>query len=282
MHDAGSMRQRGKLMKRTYAVLLILTLMTPCLLHADMLGNPGYQVGSKNLFVGVEYTSMMQKFDLDTSDLETSSERVSLKLTTGLSEKFDIFLKVGGASLKLDYRNNNYVYRNINYGYAVKNFDSDMEIGFGGGARLRLLNFVDSGIRVFAHGGGYYFQAESDINWQTGTGNFIKEREIKWADLYGGLGIAKRFDFVDLNFGVGFSEIKWWINDVDVTQSGSFETRTTVPERDSFEYKAPVFGFIGLDFVLPHEYRISAQAGIRNLDEVEFSVAVSQGLEKEF
>jgi len=269
-------------MKRTYAVLLILTLMTPCLLHADILGNPGFQVGSKNLFVGVEYTSILQKFDLDTSDLETSSERASLKVTTGLSDNIDIFLKVGGGSLKLDYENNNYLYKNVNYGYAIKNYDSDMNIGFGGGTRIRLMNFVDSGIRVFAQGGGYYFQTDDDIHWQTGSGTFIKEREIKWADIYGGLGIAKRFDFIDLNFGVGFSEIKWWIKDVDVNKFGSSTTRTTIPERDSFEYKSPVFGFIGIDFVLPHEYRISAQAGIRNLDEAEFSVAISQGLEKDF
>lgn len=269
-------------MKRLYAVLLIFTLLPPCILHADILGNPGFQVGSKNLFVGVEYTSIMQKFDLDTSDLETSSERISLKVTTGLSDNFDIFLKAGGAKLNLDYAGNNYVYQNVNYGYADKNYDSDMNVGFGGGARLRLLNFVDSGIRVFVHGGGYYFQTDGEIHWQTGAGTFIKEREVKWADIYGGLGLAKRFDYIDVNIGVGFSEIKWWINDVDVTKVGSSTTRTTVPERDSFEYKSPVFGFIGFDFVLPHEYRISAQAGIRNLDEAEFSIAVSQGLEKDF
>ena len=57
--------------------------------------------------------------------------------------------------------------------------------------------------------------------------------------------------------------------------------KTKKPWRDSFENQSPVFGFFGLDFVLPYEYKISAQAGIRNIDEAEFSIALSQGLLKD-
>lgn len=260
-------------MRKVTAILFILVIFFPESLFADMLGNPGEQVGKKNLFVGVEFSSILHSYDLDTDGIDTSSERVSLKVTTGLRDWFDIFVKVGGANLMLDYKKQ---------GNAVKNFDSDMNVGFGGGGRLRLLNFVDSETRVFIQGGGFYFTTSDDIQWQPDSiTTLTKERDIKWVDLYAGLGIVKRMDFIDLNFGVGFSEIKWWINDVEIIKMGFAETRKTIPERDSFEAKSPVFGFIGLDFILPLEYRISAQAGVRNLDEFEFGIAISQGLERD-
>ncbi len=261
-------------MRKISTVLFILIIAAPAMIFADMLGNPWVQVGKKNLFVGVEYSSAIHDYELDTNGLETSSERINLKVTTGLTEWFDIFVKVGGASLMLDYAKES---------DASKNFDSEMNIGFGGGGRLQLMNFVDSGTRVFIQGGGFYFQVDDDIQWQRGAETtFSKEREIKWADLYAGLGVAKRMDFIDLNFGFGVSAIKWWINDVNVTKESGIETRRIIKdERDSFETKTPLFGFIGLDFVLPYEYRISAQAGVRNLDEAEFSIAISQGLEKD-
>ena len=260
-------------MRKATAVLFILVIFFPESLFADMLGNPGEQVGKKNLFVGVEFSNILHSYDLDTDGIDTSSERVSLKVTIGLRDWFDIFVKAGGANLMLDYKKQ---------GNAVKNFDSDMNVGFGGGGRLKLLNFVDSETRVFIQGGGFYFTSSDDIQWQPDAiTTLTKERDIKWMDLYAGLGIVKRMDIIDLNFGVGFSEIKWWINDVEITKSGFAEIRKTIPERDSFESKSPVFGFIGLDFILPLEYRISAQAGVRNLDEFEFGVAISQGLERD-
>jgi len=261
-------------MKKLIKFLPILLLFVPNLIFADILGNPGEQVGKKNLFVGVEYSNNMHIYNLDTiKGLETSSERISLKVTTGLKDWLDIYLKAGGASLMLDYKKE----RN-----AIKNFDSGMSAGLGAGARIRLLNFVDSGTRVFVQGGGFFFKADDDFQWQKAASTITAvEREIKWADLYAGLGIVKRMDFIDLNFGVGFSEVKWWINDVETDKVGNIETSITRPERDSFETKTPVFGFIGIDFILPYEYRISAQAGIRNMDEAEFSIALSQGLEKD-
>lgn len=261
-------------MKKIFTFLLILYVFLPNMIFADMLGNPNEQVGKRNLFVGVEYSSSIHIYDLDTVDgLETSSERVTLKVTTGLSDRIDIFLKAGGSNLMLDYKKE----RN-----AIKNFDSDMSVGFGGGTRIRLLNFVDSGTRVFFQGGGFFFTANDNFQWQKNIQTTTDvQREIKWLELYASMGIVKRMDFIDLNFGVGFSDLKWWINDVEIDKVGSIENRIVKPERDSFEIKNPFFGFIGLDFILPYEYRISAQAGIRNLDEAEFSVAISQGLQRD-
>ena len=258
-------------MKNILSALLILIVFNSNPLNADMLGNPGAQVGEKNLFVGLEYSSIMHEYELDTSGLDTSSERFSLKVTTGLTEWLDIYLKAGGAALKLDYTKES---------NAMKNFDSDMSVGFGAGARLRLLNFVDSGTRVFIQGGGFFFKADDDIQWQVPKLKTL-EREIKWADLYTGIGIVKRMDFIDLTFGVGYSQVKWWINDVEKIKEGNSEVSFIIPERNSFESLNPVYGFIGLDFVLPHEYRISAQAGIRNMSEAEFSISLCQGIEKD-
>ena len=189
-------------------------------------------------------------------------------------------VKGGGAGLTMDYKGNNYKYNNL--GYAAKNFVSDFKPGFGAGSRIRLLNYVNSGTRVFIQGGGFFFKADDKIKWNKLDGGiFTKEREITWVDLYAGLGVSKRLDYIDLTFGLGFSEIKWEIKDIDVTESGTTISRTPLEPRDSFEVKYPVFGFFGLDFVLPYEYRISAQVGIWNTDEAKFSVAVSQGLEKD-
>lgn len=261
------------MMKRISAALIICMMVSSGVSYSDMLGNPGFQVGKKNLFVGVEYSNIIHEYELDTNGLETISERINLKATTGITDWFDIFVKAGGADLTLDYQDKH---------NATKNFESDMNVGFGVGGRLRLLNFVDSRTRVFLQGGGYFFKTNGDIQWQMDTTTSSStERDIKWADMYAGVGVAKRMDFIDLNFGVGFSQIKWWISDVEVTKVGSALNKVTRPERSSIESKNPIFGFIGLDFILPYEYRISAQAGIRNMDEAEFSIAISQGLERE-
>ena len=273
-------------MKMIHAWLLIMTVCLSQTAWSDMLGNPGTQVGEKNLFVGVEYSSSMQVFDLDTTDLDTSSERVSLKVTTGLTDWFDIFLKAGGVNLTLDYTDNNYIYKTPSvtsiWGNASKNYESDFVAGFGAGTRIRLLNFMNSQTRVFFQGGGFFFQTEDDIQWSLPDGSDItKKREMKWADLYAGLGISKRMDYVDLTFGIGFSEIWWEISDENFEKVGTTTIKNVIPKRDSFEIKNPLFGFIGLDFVLPYEYRISAQAGIRSMDEAELSVAISQGLDRD-
>jgi len=260
-------------MKNIYIGLWIFLLVCPGILYADMLSNPGVQVGKKNLSVGLEYSTVMHTYDLDTDGLDTTSDRISLKFTTGLTDWLDIFVKGGGANLILDYKQES---------NALKNYDSDFGVGFGAGARLRLMNFMDSQTRVFLQGGGFFFKTDGAIEWETDVlSSLKKERELEWADMYVGMGIAKRMDFIDLNFGVGFSQIYWRMQDTDVQLTGSAITRSLLPERDSFESLNPVFGFIGLDFVLPYEYRISAQAGIRNLDEAEFSIAISQGLERE-
>lgn len=273
-------------MKMKYIFLLTVALCIPHLVWCEMLGNPGAQVGEKNLFVGIEYSSSMQKYDLDTKDLETYSERISLKVTTGLTDWFDIYVRAGGANLKLDYKDNNYVYKTTGltkvWGNAAKNYETDFVPGFGAGTRIRLLNFVNSRTRVFIHGGGFFYKTSDDILWNLPDGSVItKERELKWADLFAGLGIAKRMDYINLSFGLGFSEVWWEISDENLEKIGTTTTKSQIPKRDSFEIKNPLFGFIGLDFILPYEYRISAQASIRNIDEAEFSIAISQGLEKE-
>jgi len=184
-------------MKQTIASILALLIGGAGLVHADMLGNPGMQVGVKNLFVGIEYSTAVQTLDFDTTELDLTTERANLKVTTGLKNWFDIYLKVGGASLMQDYENNSYSYRSL--GYAISNYDSDMNVGFGGGGRLRLYNNVDTGLRLFVQGGGYYCTTEGEISWQKDAlTTFTKDRETTWADVYVGAGIAKRMDFVDL------------------------------------------------------------------------------------
>jgi len=268
------------------SLFLASMLILPISARGEMIGNPGTQVGEKNLFVGIEYTNSMRTFDIDTEDLDTTSEKVSLKVTTGLSDWFDLYVRLGAANLTLDYKANDYVYKtaagSAKWGNASKNYESDFSVGFGAGTRMRLLNFENSRTRVFFDGGGFFFKTDDDIQWNLADGSFItKNRDMKWADIHAALGISKRMDYVDLTFGVGFSEIWWEISDENIEQVGTATTRTIIPDRDSFEINKPVFGFIGLDFVLPLEYRLSLQAGLSSLDDAEFSVALSQGLEKD-
>jgi hypothetical protein len=248
----------------------------------DILGNPGIQVGKKNLNVGIEYTTITHTFDIDTNDIDTFSERIMLKATTGLTDWCDLYIKGGGANLRLNYKDNNYAYNNL--GTSVKDFNSDFSGGIGTGLRLRLLNFVNSGTRVFFQGDCFAFQTKDTIVWNRLDGSvFTKDRDMKWGDIYLALGISRQIDFVDLTLGVGYTTIWWEIEDVDVEEhfNPSSVSKTPLEKRDSWETKNPIFGFVGMDFVLPREYRISIQAGISDLNNAEFGIAVSQGLEKE-
>ena len=261
-------------MKNIAAAFLVVMICLPCSSGAELFNNPATNVGKKNLVVGIEYQSIIQEFELDESKaFPSSSERIQLKVTAGLTDWFDIYIKGGGSDLLLDYKENT---TNVS-----KNFESKMEAGIGIGARLRLLNFPNSGTRVFVQGGGFYYKTDDTIERNFPDRTEITNRDMKWADYYAGLGIVKRIDFVDLTFGVGFSQIQWWMKDTIETHEGNAISGEKKPWRDSFENQSPVFGFLGFDFVLPYEYRVSAQAGIRNMDEAEFSIALSQGLQRD-
>ena len=266
--------------------MLALILYLPRPAAGEIHGNPGTQVGEKNLFVGIEYTNSMHTYDLDTEELDAASEKILLKVTTGLSDWMDVYIRAGGANLTLDYKTNDYIFQTSSvtsyWGNSSTNYDSDFAAGVGAGTRIRLLNFLNSRVRVFFDGGGFLYKTDGDVRWDLPDGSIItKKRDMKWADLYAALGMSKRIDYVDFTFGVGFSEIWWEISDENYEQVGNATTRTSLPDRDSFEINNPVYGFIGIDFVLPLEYRISLQAGLRSVDDAEFTIALSQGLEKD-
>ena len=259
-------------MKNTLLIFLVIIVCFPGASPAELFNNPGTNVGKKNLVVGISYSYAMHDYALDTDKLPTSSKRIMLKVTTGLTDWLDIYIKGGGTNLQLDYMEND--------SNAIKNFDSDYKVGFGMGARIRLLNFPDSQTRVFLQGGGFYFKTDDSIEWEYIDRTLIKNRDMKWADYYAGLGIVKRVDFMDITCGVGFSEIQWWMRDTYEIHQGNSITWDRKDWRDSYEVKNPLFGFFGIDFILPYEYRISAQAGIRDLDNAEVSIALTQGLER--
>ncbi|MFC1608446.1 hypothetical protein ACFL47_10805 [Candidatus Latescibacterota bacterium] len=264
-------------MKNSGVVFLVLIFLLCCTSQssAQYFSNPGTNVGKKNLVVGVEYSQIMHTYDLDASEIPTSSERVKLKITAGLSEWLDIYIEGGGAGLLLDYKEND--------PDVSKNFDSDMNAGIGLGARIRLKNFQNSQTRVFLQGGGFYFKTDDILEWGYAVEPLTKRRDIKWADMYVGLGVVKTIDFIDLSFGIGYSQIKWWMRDYveqyDSSTGGTINLKQSW--RDSYESPKPVFGFIGLDFILPYEYKVSVQTGLTGMDDFGFSVSLSQGLEKD-
>jgi hypothetical protein len=134
---------------------------------------------------------------------------------------------------------------------------------------------------VFLQGGGFFFSTSGSAEWNTTGRMVVKDRSMRWLDLNVGVGVARRIDFVDLNAGLGLSEIKWWIRDTRRERVGTEVITTHSDWRDSFETRNPVMGFLGIDFILPHQYRLSAQAGVRSMNAAEITVSVSQGLEKE-
>lgn len=261
-------------MKNILVGALLLTLCAPPALRAELFTNPSANIGKKNLFVGAEFSSVMSEYDLDASELPISSQRALLKVTAGLTDWLDVYVKGGGVTLRLDYRE---IDDNV-----VSNFDTDkMKPGFGAGTRIRILNHVNTGTRVFLQGGGFFFNANESIEWSYPGKTVIKDRDMRWLDLYAGIGISRRIDFIDLNAGIGFQEIKWWIKDNVNERIGTVTSTSRTPWRDSFETKNPVVGFLGIDFILPYEYRLSVQSGFRNMENAEITISVSQGLEKD-
>jgi opacity protein-like surface antigen len=261
-------------MKKILVGALLLTLCATPALRAELFTNPAANIGKKNLFVGAEYSSGMSEYNLDTKNLPITSQRAFLKVTAGITDWLDIYIKGGGVQLLLDYKS---LDDNV-----VQNFDTEkMKPGFGAGARIQLLNHVDTGTRVFLQGGGLFFTAKGNTEWSYSGKTVDKDRNMRWLDINVGIGIAKRIDFIDLNAGVGLSEIKWWIKDTTKEKIGTVTSTTHADWRNSFETKNPVMGFLGIDFILPHEYRLSVQGGVRNMDNAEITVSVSQGLEKD-
>ena len=255
------------------AAFIAFLLCMPGLSSGQWFSNPGANIGKKNLVVGAEYSQVMHSYELDVNELPTVNERFKLKVTAGLTNWLDLYVEGGGAGLMLDYKEND--------ANTVKNFDSDYKAGLGLGARVRLLNFPNSQTRVFLQGGCFYFKTDDTIEKEDNNNRTIMNRDMKWADLYVGLGVVKRIDFMDVSFGVGFSEIKWWYRDaIEIHEGYGTYFPDKKPWRDSFEISNPVFGFLGLDFILPYEYRVSLQAGITNIDDIGFSAALSQGLER--
>lgn len=242
---------------------------------AEMFNNPSQNIGKKNLFVGLEYATTDHEYELDTkTTVPVSSERISLKVTAGLTDWLDLYIKGGGADMTQDYKETSTS--------VVSNYESDKSAGIGLGARMRLLNFEDSRTRVFLSAATYYFKSDSQYEIANSTvDREIVYRDMKWLDMSFGAGIAKRIDFVDLNAGVGFHEVKWWMKDRIERVQGTASSFIQKDWRDSFEMEAPVFGFIGIDFILPSAYVISAQAGITDLDQTQFNISISQGLRRE-
>jgi hypothetical protein len=142
------------------------------------------------------------------------------------------------------------------------------------------LNYVNSGTQVFLQGGGFFFKNTGTIEKSNNITQTTTDRSIKWLDLNAGIGVSKRIDYAEFNFGIGLSDIKWWIDDTIKQKIIGGGTASGQSKRDSFEVRNPLFGFFGVDFVLPLEYRLSAQVGIRSAKSAEFTVAISQGLEK--
>jgi hypothetical protein len=255
------------------AVGAIMLLFAPAALEAQLFTDPATNIGEKNLYVGAEYSSIMSEYDLDASNVPIISRRALIKVTAGLTDRIDVWVKGGGVGLRLDYKQND---DNV-----TKNFDpSNMKPGFGAGTRIQLRNFEDSGTRVFFEGGGFYFTADDNIEWSYPGKTKQDNRSMRWLDLFAGIGVAKRIDFVDVNCGIGLTEIRWWMQDDTSEKVGSVTSTVKNPWRDSFEWKNPVLGFFGIDFVLPQEYRISVQAGIRSMNDAAITVSLSQGLDK--
>lgn len=242
---------------------------------AEMFNNPSQNVGKKNLFVGLEYATTDHEYELDTNTaVPISSERISLKVTAGLADWLDLYVKGGGADMTQDYKDTN---ANV-----VSNYESDKSAGIGLGGRMRLLNFEDSRTRLFLTAAAYYFKTDSQYEtYNSSVDREIVYRDMRWLDLSFGAGIAKRIDFVDLNAGVGFHEVKWWMKDRIERVQGNASSFIRKDWRDSFEMQDPVFGFIGIDFILPNAYVFSAQAGITDIDQTQFNVSISQGLRRD-
>jgi len=142
------------------------------------------------------------------------------------------------------------------------------------------MHFADSQTSVFLQGGGFYFKTDETIEWDYFDRTMIKNRDMKWADFYCGLGVVKRIEFMDLNAGIGYSQIQWWMKDNIEVREGNAISWDSKPWRDSYESNNPVFGFLGVDFILPYEYRVSVQTNLTNVDNYGFAIAISQGLQR--
>ena len=82
-------------MKNIITVLLIIMVFGAVSLHADMLGNPGSQVGEKNLFVGIEYSNISHTTDIAIEkDTAKSAAKKGLKVTLISTFSFNCLINI--------------------------------------------------------------------------------------------------------------------------------------------------------------------------------------------
>ncbi len=252
-------------------ILIITVLLLTGSASGNLIGNPGVNVGKKNLVVGFEYSYMSR--ELETM---TYSNRYLLKATTGLSDWFDIYLTGGAADLKMNY------YQNSSMGSTLYDYSSNASVGAGFGVRIQLMNFENRNTRVFIMGDVFGFRTNGEFIEDMGGGQQnVLQRETLWIDGRFALGITFGFEILELSFGAGAAGVQRRIDDVKITRTTLTSSEVLLARTEPFDYPKAAFGFIGLDFVLPLEYRLSFQIEGHNLEEGRISFAISQGLEKD-
>ena len=252
--------------------VLIITALFSGSASGNLIGNPGMNVGKKNLVVGLEYSYMSRKLET-----MTYSNRYLLKATTGLSEWLDIYLTGGGADLSMDYYESKSKVNSTIYDYS-----SNASGGVGFGVRMRIMNFENRNTRVFIMGDIFGFRTNGEFIEDLGGGQQnVLQRDTIWIDGRCALGITFGFELVELSFGVGAAGVQRRMDDVKITRSALTSTKVPQARTEPLDYPKPAFGFIGFDFILPLEYRLSFQISGHNIDEGRFSFAISQGLEKD-
>lgn len=244
-------------------VLVVAMLLVGTAAQAYTLGNPMGTIGKGKLSVSAEYEFQDRELP---GELSTESGRYLLKTSYGLSPWLDVFAKGGVAGLDVPYGD-------------VK-FAGEEKLAWGAGARAALLRLPGLEAEVFtcAQIFGYRTRGSVDQEMTDGSETWTWRQSSKyiWWEYGGALGVGVRRGAIWPYLGVDIS----YVEGEKITSNYDIYASETISRGKSsgnFSSDNLIFsGLAGIDFSLPHRYKLSFEVSGSGPENLSIGVGISQ------
>jgi hypothetical protein len=243
--------------------LVLGVLLVSAAAQAYTLGNPMGSTGKGKLSVSAEYEFQDREL---TGAFSTESARYLLKASYGLSQWLDVFAKGGVAGLDVPYGDAKFV--------------GEERLAWGAGARAALLRLPVLRAEVFTCAQIFGYRTRGSVDQQMSDASETWTRRLSseyiWWEYGGALGIGIQRGAIWPYVGVDLS----YVEGEKITSQYDIYTDQTVYGGESsgnFSSDEVIFsGLAGIDFKLPHRYKLSFEVSGSNPEDLSIAIGISQ------